>query len=265
MIDPNESRLDLNELKLKCLKIFDNFAKYSREEGQFILSHQSLIKIVRYVNIISPKLLKLSDIDMILKKVCNGTKLNSIQFLDFVVQVSLRLDPKGFEAQPKNTTIYVIKTFFEPFIDQLEQDLLSVDDNKVHSSQLTSQQPIILFLSKYEMDSDMISIMNNIYFTLKEIYSSYFYYEINSNREDVIQQRSLENYIDFNKDFEICPYLMNMSQIVYYWNYVNNGNYRNFQIFDEKRELGKLFTLSKFACMIVHFGIITFVKINQAL
>jgi hypothetical protein len=56
-----------------------------------------------------------------------------------------------------------------------------------------------------------------------------------------------------------------MSQIVYYWNYVNNGNYRNFQIFDEKRELGKLFTLSKFACMIVHFGIITFVKINQGL
>jgi hypothetical protein len=202
---------------------------------------------------------------MILKKVCNGTKLNSHQFLDFIVQTSLRLDPQGFEAEPKITTINVIKTFFEPFINQLENDLLSIDDPKANSSQLTSQQPIILFLSKYEMDSQMASILNNIYFTLKEVYSSYFYYEINSTKEDVIQQGSLENYIEFSKDFEICPYLMNMSQIVYYWNYINNGNYRNYQIFEEKRELGKLFTLSKFACMIVHFGIITFVKINQGL
>ena len=216
------------------------------------------------MNIISPKLLKLSDIDMILKKVCNGTKLNSHQFLDFIVQLSMRIDPQGFELQPKNTTINIIKSFFEPFINQLEQDIYSTNDPQNHSSQLSTQQPIITFLSKYEIDIQTVSIMNNIYYTLKEIYTSYFYYEINSTREGVIQQRSLDNYIEFNKDFEICPYLLNMNQIVCYWNYINNGNYRNYQIFEEKRDLGKLFTLSKFACMIIHFGIMTFAKINQA-
>jgi hypothetical protein len=48
---------------------------------------------------------------------------------------------------------------------------------------------------------------------------------------------------------------------------VNNigSKYNNFPVFEEKKELGKHYTLSKFACMIAHFGIMTFGKICQTM
>ena len=257
----------MEELKIKCFKIFDNFAKFSKEEGQFYLSHQSLIKILRYINVVNPKLLKLSDVDMILKKVCNGTKLNKNQFLDFIVQTSMKLDPQNFSSFPRETTINIIRTFFEPFVYYIEQQNCSIDDPNAPQSHLYLQQSIISFLSKYDMDTKMVTLLNSIYTALREIYSAYFYYEINSVKQDVISEGSFMNYIEFTKDFEICPYLLNMNQIVCYWNYVNNidSNYKNLALFEEKRDLGKFFSLSKFSCMIVHFGLMTFGKNHQPL
>ena len=134
-------------------------------------------------------------------------------------------------------------------------------------SGLFLQQSIISFLLKFEIDSNLIILINSIYTALREVYTAYFVFELNGGKD--ILQGSFTNYLEFNKDFGICPYLMNMNQIVCYWNYVNNldnNNKKNIEpIFEVKRELGKTFTLSKFSQMIVHFGLMTFGKINQSL
>ena len=256
------------DIKNKCIKIFDNFAKFSKDEGKFFLSHQSLIKILKYVNIISQKLLKLSDVDMILKKVCNGTKLNHDQFLDFIVQLSMRLDPENFENFPKETSVNVMRTFFMPFVEYMEEQNCSIDDPLAAQSNLYLKQSIITFLTKFEIDPKFVSLINSIYNTLRHVYSAYFNMEQNTCKEDKILQGSFNNYLEFNKDFEISPYLLNINQIVCYWNYVNNIDtfHKNTEpIFEEKKDLGKVFTLSKFSIMIIHFGLMTFGKINQVL
>lgn len=263
-----ENLSDEEVLKNKCFKIFDNFSKFSKDEGKFFLSHQALIKILKYINILTAKMLKLSDVDMILKKVCNGTKLNKDQFLDFIVQVSMKIDPKNFENFPKESTINVMKTFFEPFVLYIEKQNCSIDDPFAAQSNLYLQQSIITFLTKFEIDSKLISLLNSLYTTLREVFTVYFIYEMSNGKEDKILKGSFTNYIEFNKDFEICPYLLNMNQIVCYWNYVNDLEHTNRNtapIFDEKRDLGKVFKLSKFSLMIIHFGLMTFGKINQSL
>ena len=90
--------------------------------------------------------------------------------------------------------------------------------------------------------------VNSIYSTLREVYIAYFFYEVNGGKEEKTLQGSLKNYLDFNKDFGITPYLLNINQIVCYWNQVNNKDITNknfFPIYDEKRELGKIFTITK--------------------
>ena len=264
ILDENGNSMD--ELKIKCFKIFDNFAKFSKEECKFIISHQSLIKILRYVNIISQKLLKLSDVDMILKKVCKGTKLDKSQFLDFIVNIAKKLNPQNFLDCPQKTTFNVITTFFEPFVFYIEQQNCSIDDPNMNQNNQHLQQYIITFLSKFEIDSKLVSLVNSIYSTLREVYIAYFFYEVNGGKEEKTLQGSLKNYLDFNKDFGITPYLLNINQIVCYWNQVNNKDITNknfFPIYDEKRELGKIFTISKFSLMIIHFGLMSFGKINQ--
>ena len=255
-------------IKIKVQKIFNNFAKYSNEELDFILSQQALIKILRYMNILNDKDIKLCDIDVILKKVCiRATKLNQEQFLDFVAQLSFKLDPMNFTSNPKETILNIVQVFFDPFIEFLEQQNFSVDDlNNSNSLQLV-QLSIPNFIEKFEIDQRMITLISSIYSGIKEVYQLYFHYENNDYilYEQILKQ-SLNSYIEFCKHYEIYPYLLNMNQIVCYWNYVNctNNPNKKITIFEGKKDLGKVFTLNKFAVMLIHFSVMTFSKINNA-
>ena len=71
------------DIKEKVCKIFNNFAKFSKDENKFVLSNQALIKILRFVNMLDDKHLKLSDIDLILKKVSpKSVRLDQDSFLE---------------------------------------------------------------------------------------------------------------------------------------------------------------------------------------
>ena len=69
----------------------------------------------------------------------------------------------------------------------------------------------------------------------------------------------------FSKEFEIFPYLLNINQLACYWKIIfKSETNKNFaEVFDTKRNLGKFYTLSKFALTLIHFAIIVFYKINQ--
>jgi hypothetical protein len=255
------------EIKFKVSKIFSNFAKFSKEEGDFLLSQQALIKILRYINIVNDKEVKLSDIDLLLKKVCaKGTKLNQEQFLDFTAQLAFKLDPENFAGDAKQTILNIVKAFFDPFVEFLENQNVQLDENESSNSQLI-QLSIPSFLEKFEIEQRMVHLISSIYQGIKEVYQIYFKYE---NKEafnyDQILKESFKSYLEFCRDYEITPFLLNMNQLVCYWNHVNNINstYKSLQIFSAQKELGKVFTLSKFALMLVHFAIMTFSKFNQA-
>lgn len=268
-INEDNSNANITDIiKGKVNKIFNNFAKYSKEEEDFILSQQALIKILRYINILDDKKIKLFDIDVILKKVCvRATKLNKEQFLDFVAHLSYKLDPVSFLKNSKETIYNIIQVFFDPFVEFLEnQNFSSADDTASLNTSQMVQLSIPNFVEKFEIDQKMISLITSVYSGIKEVYQLYFHFEINDYIiYDKILKESLNSYINFCKDFEVYPYLLNMNQIVCYWNYINgiNSSYKNLLIFDAKKDLGKVFTLNKFIMMIIHFSVMTFSKINN--
>lgn len=252
------------EIKQKVCKIFNNFAKFSKEENMFVLAHQALIKILRFINILDDKNLKLSDIDLILKKVSpKASKLNQEHFLDFVAQLAYKLDANLFNMNPKNAILKIVKDHFDPFIECLDKPNQEADENEFLSS-THMKISIPSFIEKFDVQPEMIILITSIYNGLREVYQNYFIYEVNDfGSIDQIKKESLSDFIEFCRDYEITPYLLNVNQLACYWNFVNSDVKYGTSVFDQKRDLGKMFTLSKFGLMIIHFGIMTFSKFNQ--
>lgn len=255
------------EIKTKVEKIFSNFAKFSKEEGNFILSQQALIKILRYVNIVNDKDVKTSDIDLILKKVCakNSTKINQEQFLDFTAQLAYKLDPMNFSIDAKQTILSIVKNFYDPFVEFIENQNQQSEEKDGSESQLI-QLSIPNFVDRFEIDHGVASLITSVYPGIREIYQIYFKSEIKETTNlDQLPKESFAAYNEFCRDYELVPFLLNMNQTATYWNHVNNspGSYKQIQLLPNQKDLGKIFTLNKFALMIVHFSIMTYTKVNQ--
>jgi hypothetical protein len=252
------------DIKEKVCKIFNNFAKFSKDENKFVLSNQALIKILRFVNMLDDKHLKLSDIDLILKKVSpKSVRLDQDSFLDFIAQLAFKLNSKSFTIDPKTAILSVVKTYFDPFVDSLDKPSNDTEENEFISSTHV-KMTIPSFIEKFEIQPEMIILISSIYNGLKEVYQQYFAYEVNEYGSiEQVKKESINSFIGFCRDYEITPYLLNMNQLACYWNTVNSEHKVKTSLFDQKKELGKMFTLSKFGMMLLHFGIMTFSKFNQ--
>ena len=272
--DRNDSqstdKKDINkeDLIANLRKIFFNFGRFQQNENEFLLPYQGVLKIIKAINIIDDKYVKLSDIDIIFKKVNpSSKKLNEKQFFDFFVFLASKVDPAFFKQDQKGCINNVFRLFFEPFITYIDEKRVSMEEV---NSGVFIFKGIETFLSEYEFDYKIASIINNIYFALKEIYLVYFHYELNSytNIYKIIEG-STKSLIEFVKDFELVPYSMNMNQIVVYYNLIINqlNNEHSLKqlstLIEPKKDLGSVFTFSRFAMMIIHFSEITFAKFNH--
>jgi hypothetical protein len=253
-----------DDIKEKVCKIFNNFAKFSKEENKFVLSNQALIKILRFVNMLDDKKLKLSDIDLILKKVSpKSVKLDQDHFLDFIAQLAFKLNYKSFTNDPKDAILGIVQTYFDPFVDNLDKPSQDTEENEFITSTHV-KITIPTFVDKFDIQPEMIMLISSIYNGLKEVYQQYFAYEVNDYGSiEQIKKESINSFMEFCRDYEITPYLLNMNQLACYWNHINADNKFGTCLFDQKKEIGKIFTLSKFGMMLLHFGIMTFSKFNQ--
>ncbi len=102
-----------------------------------------------------------------------------------------------------------------------------------------------------------IMIMNNIFFTIKEIYHAFFCNEFSDDPNIII--KSSKNLIDFSKDFDILPYIMNEMQIMTYYKLVIHYE-QPYQFFENDKNRGVLFTLNHFMLFIVHLSLYSFAK-----
>jgi hypothetical protein len=212
------------------------------------------------------------DLDILLKKICTNTKknLNQQQFSDLMIFIIKKLDPKGFESDPRQTCIDIIRTLFNPVLEFIDQNYSSnMNSTKCfNNGTIFVQHSVEAYIDNFNLDIKVSSFLGAIYNTLKELYTTYFHYENNNYKNDsLILQEGFNNLINFLKDFEVTPYIININQLTHYWKLINNIDQikvRKFpQIFSDSRNLGICFTLSKFALMLAHFSIITFNKINQ--
>ena len=278
LIINNESMqtISKDQMKEKCLKIFMNYSKFNQNDKTYYMNKQNLIKLLKDLNIIDNNKLKVSDIDIILKSVNNfETKILFEQFIDIFVHITKKLDYEAYKSNQKEAVRNLMVSMFDAFARmteivenfsyQQEDSVLSLNFSKAGSNNLIEN-----FIKKYEMENNIIALINDIYCTIKEVYSVYFVLEISGMKEkNKVSANSLQGLTDFVKDFEIVPYLTNMNNLLVYWEYLISINSKELtknkqkqDLIDEKNDLGKVFSLSKFTALLVYLGVYSFNKCN---
>ena len=255
-----------DEIKSICSKIFLNFAQFSKTEKEYFLSKHHLHKILKAIVIIDEKTVNLNEIDIIVKKITiSGKRLNLNQFLSLIILVSKKIDKESFKKDPKTQVISIVKTFFEPYSKYIESAFKpNLDDT---SNNAVIKNSIEVFLNNYKFDFIIITLINSIYAGLKDIYLAYFSAETKLNSAEKITPISLQGLLDFCKDFGVLPCFCSVNQIVIYWNVIikmnpseitKNNQYPD--LIDPKKDLGQVFTLSKFSSMLIYLSVSTFYK-----
>lgn len=277
LIVNNESvqSVSKEDIKEKCMKIFMNYAKFNANDKAYFINQQNLIKLLKELNVLDNIKLKTSDIDIIFKKVNTfDKKIHFQQLMDIIVHIAKRADHEGFKNNQKDCIRDLILNMWSAFTKKEENsELISYQQDESiislnHSKNL--HYVIDNFVRNYEMDNKIIIIINDIYYTIKDIYLIYFNSEVNLNTERTkIINNSFEGLTEFMKEFEIVPYLCNMNNLKVYWDYLLNispkdltKNKIKFEIFDDKKDVGRFFTLSKFSALLVYLAIFSFNKSN---
>lgn len=266
--DKNENKIDLKD---SCFSIFMNFSKFCKEDLQFTMNYQNLIKLLKSVNIIGKEesVLKNFEIDAILKKINPQNKKYTLKhFMNFIVLLSFRIDPALFKKDKKSCVQNVMKKYFEPLIPYIEDQISSGTTGEYFQNFIVKK-----YINSVQIDYKIVLIFNSIHNGLKNLYKSYFHFENNHmNEEEKIFRNSLIGLLEFCKDFEITNYIISVERIVNYFNFfismAQEQVTKNVDcpfIFDKNKECGKLFTISKLAAFLVHISIINFEKNSKSL
>ena len=255
------------ELQEKLHKVFLNYAKFSVQEENFILSHQYFMKMMKDCGLLREKYekpkentLTAEQIDITLKKVCpNNASLNTQQFIDFFVALSKRLNPQEFNKAPRNTVQQTVDKFLDPIVEHINED----QEGKFRYNKIEQS---VLATSSEGVDEKTEKIMKRIYPGLLNAYKLYFPQEYNYKGKSIekIIKESLKSLTEFNIDFDLSKFLTREKLAIYYnciyllkqknlvFNSSSNEKSEKKKEKDNISEIeyedeGKIFTFDKFA------------------
>lgn len=247
--------LTKNEIKQYTHLLFLNMAKFSEKDNDYFISQQSLIKLLKENGIISDKMVKLSEIDILFKSISpKSLKLNSSQFLTFLLRLAQKIYPEEFKENPKQTINFFLGNLFENYADILNSEKIPLEAVGNNSCQYKTIETLL----SYVPDEKQIYIINRLLFTITEIYIKYFIFELEESTD--LARKSVKNLISFSRDFEVLPYIINETQLVTYYHLSINNNSNNVAIIDAKYNQGESFTLNNFCIFLIHFSLLSYTK-----
>lgn len=253
---PEELNTFKEEINTICLTIFLNYSKYYYEEKDFLLSFQTLTKLLTDLGLISTKSkgsfhIKPFDCDLILKKISpkKVSRLNSTQFFNFIVILASKYDPNNFSTNPKGT-LYI---FVDKFLSPLYKYINEYDTNENPS--LFPYKHIensINELNKNPIDQKTLTVISNVYKGIAFIYKNYFKAELNKKEKQIekLIKESMMSLVEFCKNYEVTPYLLPIDKIAIYFNCLIDKNEN--EIFDGNFNMGQLFTVNKFCLFLIN-------------
>ena len=214
-------RFNPEEIKINLKKLFFNYGQYIQKESNFFITIQSINKLLKLCGITDSGLVRTQDIDILFHKVDNKTKkLDQKQFIDFFVLLCERMASDIFSKSKKLAIEAVYRDYIYPLCK-------SIDTRKISNEEFNSGfflfKAIEDLLIEFQISDFHFIIINDIINTLFEIYKTYFHYENNNYNEiSKIVDGSLENLMEFARDFEIVPYNVSLNQLVVYYNIITS-------------------------------------------
>ena len=238
--------------------IFLNNASFIKSRNQYMMPKNNFLNILKSLNLISSQFI-LVEIDLIYNSI--APKSNMIIYLQFnqiLMKIIQNLYPEKFKISPKLTINF--------FLNKLINHYNLYFENKIPKDYLYKYQyNSIVKLLQIIPDENQIFIINEIFITINQIYEKYFIFELNYNHDNIY--KSGENLINFCRDFEIVPQIINSTQAMTYYNlsihifqefnYFKNEikKYRNF------KNKGIIFTLIHFMIFFIHISLYSYTKI----
>ena len=245
------------EIKLIFHKIFLNISTYNEKDNSYYISQKNINKIINniYKEDISKNFVKINgEIDILFKKLSNNNKMNEQQFFSFMIKIPQKIYPELFQTEKILTINNFLSLFFDYYYNCFNNDNINY---------INLPYKTIELISNYKPNLEQLELLKIIFPTIKEIYIKYFPNELVEKNNVSLSQKSLNNLINFAKDYEIIPFLITQSQLGSYYNLICGENSKEInvpEIFKKSINIGINFTLNHFILMIVQFSILSYLK-----
>ena len=235
--------------------IFLNYAIYSLNKNIYLISIENIIKIIKEIGFL-PDIIKLYQIDILIKKVC--PKLKFVVFEDFMsifIKLAQKIFPKEFNSNKDLLLNHFFHSIFNFYSIILTEEIIPIKDLlKYPYTSTTSLMNII-------PDDSQILVLNSLLYTLNEIYEKYFVNNKHINYAFKKNQK-LSQFFDFCKDFEIHPFIFNETQMIAYFNTILEKK-DLFKLIDDSQEKKNIFSFNNFILLLIHLSEYNYAKIYQ--
>ena len=259
LVKESKEKMLTKEEILYCTHIiFLNNSSFIKKQNKYMMSKSSFLNILKSLNLISSQSI-LVEIDLIFDSISpKSSMIMYSQFNQLLMKIIQKLYPDKYEISPKLTINY--------FLNKLINFYNLYFQNKIPKDYLYKYQynSIVKLLQIFPNENQLF-ILNEIILTIKEIYKTYFIYELNYKHEDIY--KSSENLIKFSKDFEIVPRIINSTQAMTYYNLVihineaYNYTLNEMKKFKNFKNKGIIFTLVHFMMFFIHISLYSYTKI----
>lgn len=249
------------EIINKMNLIFLNYAIYYTKKNIYLISIENLIKIVRKSGVL-PNLIKLYELDIIIKLICPKTKFLTFEdLMSIFMKIAYKIYPKEIKSNKDLLLNHFFNNIFSSYSDILSEEPMPLNDI------LKYPYSSILSLLNIIPEDSQILVINSLLYTLNEIYEKYFVY--NTKLNPSFNNKNLSNLYDFCKDFEIIPFIFNETQLVNYFNLVIDKK-DLFKLIDDssdKQEIkdkkNGLFSFNNFILFFIHLSEYNHAKIYK--
>ena len=236
--------------------IFVNYAIYYYKKDLYLISLENIIKILREIGFLQD-LIKLNDLDILIKKICKKKKFIIFDdFMNIFIKIAQNAFPKEYKLNKDLLLNHFFHSIFSIYENILSKEIIPLKDI------LKYPYSSIISLMNIVPDDSQILVINSLMYTLNEIYERYFIYNVNLN-PDFNNNRSLSNFFDFCKDFEIFPFIFtNETQIIIYF-FALTGKKDLFKLIDDSYENKNIFTFNNFILFFIHLSEYNYAKVYQ--
>jgi hypothetical protein len=180
--------------------------------------------------------------------------MNEQQFFSFMIKIPQKIYPALFQTEKILTINNFLSLFFDYYYNCFNNDNINY---------INLPYKTIELISNYKPNLEQLELLKIIFPTIKEIYIKYFPNELVEKNNVSLSQKSLNNLINFAKDYEIIPFLITQSQLGSYYNLICGENSKEInvpEILKKSINIGINFTLNHFILMIVQFSILSYLK-----
>ena len=176
--------------------------------------------------------------------------------MNIFIKIAQNAFPKEYKLNKDLLLNHFFHTIFSFYENILTKEIIPLKDI------LKYPYSSIISLMNIVPDDSQILVINSLMYTLNEIYERYFIYNVNIN-PDFNNNRSLSNFFDFCKDFEIFPFIFNNeTQIIIYF-FALTGKKDLFKLIDDSYENKNIFTFNNFILFFIHLSEYNYAKVYQ--